>query len=105
MYDVVSVRMKLRSRRMKDLTVFAVPTICEDLTCQPITLCQDSYKHLAGLPLADPSDGSNTPEVDILLGCDYCWSIISGKTKSGDSVLEYIQSLDGYCQGQWDLFH
>ena len=83
--NVVDVRLELRNGRMRDLTVFAVPIICQPLTCQPITLCRDSYKHLKGLPLADSSDGSDTLEVDVLIGCDHYWSFITGKTKRGDN--------------------
>lgn len=84
MCEVVDVRMQLSHGGMRDLTVFVVPIICEALACQPITLCRDSYKHLAGLPLADPSNGLDALEVDILIGCDHYWSFITGKTKRGD---------------------
>ena len=82
---VIEVRLGLRDGLMRDLTMFVVPMICEALTCQPVTLCRDSYKHLAGLPLADPSDGTDTLEVDLLIGCDHYWSFITGKTKRGDN--------------------
>ena len=65
---VIEVRLGLRDGRMRDLTMFVVPMICEALTCQPVTLCRDSYKHLAGPPLADPSDGTDTLDVDLLIG-------------------------------------
>ena len=82
---VIEVRLGLRDGCMRDLTMFVVPIICEALTCQPVTLCRDSYKHLAGLPLADSSDGTDTLEVDLLIGCDHYWSFITGKTKRGDN--------------------
>ena len=84
-FKFVDVRMALRDGRTRDLTVFVVPIICEPLMCQPITLCRDNYKHLAGLPLADASDGSDALEVDVLIGCDYYWSFITGETKCGDN--------------------
>ena len=83
--EVVDICMKLESGRVKDLTRFVVPIICEALAYQPITLCRDSYQHLAGLPLADQSDGTDALEVDILIGCDYYWSFITGETKRGDN--------------------
>ena len=58
-YSIVDVHMRLRKGGMKDLRVFVAPSICEALTGHPITLCQDSYAHIAGLPLADASDGSD----------------------------------------------
>ena len=69
--EIVDICMKLESGRVKDLTTFVVPIRCEALAYQPITLYRDSYKHLAGLPLADLSDGTDALEVDILIGCDY----------------------------------
>lgn len=43
-----------------ELTLFAVPLICEPLTCQPIAFCQDNFKHLSGLTLSDT--GASSPE-------------------------------------------
>ena len=80
--EAVDICMKLESGHVKDLTMFV---ICEALTYQPITLCRDSYKNLAGLPLADLSDGTYALEVDILIGCDYFWNFITGETKCGGS--------------------
>ena len=101
--EVVNVFMQLRSGGSRDLTVFVVPIICEALTCQPITLCRDRYTHIAGLPLADLSDGSDALEVDILIGCDHYWSFITGEIKRGDEGP--TPSLDGYCQGQLGPYH
>lgn len=83
--EVVNVCMVVRGGGTKKLTLFAVPLICEPLTCQPVTFCQENFKHLAGLPLADPSDGHNRLEVDILIGSDQYWSLLTGKTKRGES--------------------
>ena len=52
------------------LTLFAVPLICEPLVCHPVSFCQESFDHLNGLHLADPTDGSSHPDVDILIGSD-----------------------------------
>ena len=95
-YSIVDVCMRLRKGGMKDLRVFVVPSICEALTGHPITLCQESYAHLAGLPLADASDGSDDLEVDVLLGCDYYWSIITGKTKRGKDGPVAVQTVLGW---------
>ena len=67
---------------MKDLTLVPITCICA-LTNQPIRLCPNSYKHLAGLPLVDLSDWSDV--LDILICCDYYCSFITGKSNRGDS--------------------
>lgn len=92
--------MELRSGSMKELTMFVAPIICEALTSQPITLCQEKYKHLAGLPFADQSDGSDALEVDVLIGCDYYWSFVTGETKRGNKGPVGVHTEFGYCRGQ-----
>ena len=55
--------------------------ICEPFTCQPVAFCQVNYQHLAGLALADSSNGQEQVEVDNLIGCDQYWSLITGETR------------------------
>lgn len=81
--DVVNVCMEVRGGQTRQLTLFTVPIICEPLTCQPISFCRDNFKHLSGLPLADPSDGDEQLQVDILIGSDQYWSLLTGNTKRG----------------------
>ena len=68
--DLVRVGAELVGGGMRVLSLYAVPVICEPFNCQPVTLCQTSYPHLAGLPLADPSDGQERLDVSILIGSD-----------------------------------
>ena len=95
-YSIVDVCMRLRKGGMKDLRVFVVPSIFEALTGHPITLCQEGYTHLAGLLFANALDGSDALEVDVLLGCDYYWSIITGKTKRGKNGPIAVQTVLGW---------
>ena len=69
----------------RTLTLFAVPLICEPLACQPVSFCQESFDHLNGLHLADPTDGSSHPDVDILIGSDQYWELVTGETRRGTS--------------------
>ena len=82
---VVKVGLKLRDGETQELTLFAVPMICEPLASQPTAFCQNNYEHLSGLDLADPSDGNSRLEVDILIGSDQYWNIITGETRRGNS--------------------
>ena len=66
--------------------------ICEPFTCQPVAFCQVNYQHLAGLVLADSSNGQEQLEVDILIGCDQYWSLITGETRRGESGPLAIQT-------------
>ena len=59
--------------------------ICEPLAGQPISACIEENRHLASLDLADFSDGTSSLEVDILIGSDYYWSLVTGEVCRGNS--------------------
>lgn len=82
-HKFVKVGLTQRNGESQQLTLFAIPTICEPLASQPIAFCQNSYKHLSGLDLADSSDGQSHLEVNILIGSDHYWDLITGKTHQG----------------------
>lgn len=98
--EIVDICIAVRGGETRQLTLYTVPIICKPLVCQPISLCQASFKHLAGLPLADQSDGKDHLEVDILIGSDLYWSLLTGKTRRGedggpvaiDTVLGWVLS-------------
>ena len=69
-----------KNGQTRQLMLFTVPLICEPLSCQPVTLCQDKFDHLMGLDLADPSDGRSQLEVDVLVGSDQYWELTTGET-------------------------
>ena len=92
---VVNVRMELRGGQMKQFTLFVVPLICEPLTCQSVVFCRDNFLHLSGLTLADPSDGQEQLEVDILIGSDQYWSLITGETRRGENGPVGVQTKLG----------
>ena len=79
--DLVCMGIELMGGGTRLLSLYAVPVICEPFNCQPVTLCQINYPHLAGLPLADPSDGLEQLDVSILIGSDQYWSFITGETR------------------------
>jgi hypothetical protein len=66
--------------------------ICEPLAGQPISGCVEENQHLARLNLADFSDGSSSLEVDILIGSDYYWSLVTGEVCRGNSGPIAIQT-------------
>ena len=68
-----------------ELSLFTVPYICEPLSVQPISLCTRSFKHIMSLELADTSDGKTTMEIDLLIGSDYYWQLITGETRRGEN--------------------
>ena len=86
----------LKDGGVHPLTLFAVPLICEPLTCQPVSLCQESFGHLSHLTLADPSDGSSHLNIDILIGSDQYWELVTGETFRGDSGPVAIRTKLGW---------
>ena len=83
--EFVKVGLTLQDGDSQQLTLLAVSMICEPLASQPIAFCQNNYEHLSGLDLADSSDGHSRLEVDILVGSDQYWDLITGRTRRGAS--------------------
>ena len=76
--------MKTRDGADPELTLLTVPYICEPLSMQPISLYTEIYSHLSCLELGDASDGSEPMEVDLLIGSDYYWQLITGEIRRGE---------------------
>lgn len=81
---IVSVGIRLREGYPNVLlSLYVVPTICEPILSQPITASVESHDHLLKLELADSADGSSYLPVDILVGCDYYWDLVTGSVCRG----------------------
>ena len=80
---IVNVGMCMRGYPSMFLSLYVMPTICEPLVGQPIATCVEQYPHLAGLELADESSGSPNIPVDLLVGSDYYWHLVTGNTRRG----------------------
>lgn len=64
--------------------------ICELLISQPIDVCFKQNPQFTSLELADWADQRSRLEVDILIGSDYYWDIITGavsKTNGGPTAI------------------
>ena len=63
-----------------------VDQICSPLEGQAIRWAQKEYPHLQGLKLADfPSETETESEVDLMLGGDTLWPIMTSKIVHGPS--------------------
>lgn len=78
MSEYVRVGLKLKDGGELILTLFIVPTICAPLTSHSVPDCHEVYPHLRGLELAEDS---SQLRVDILVGSDHYWDLISGQVK------------------------
>ena len=83
--DVVPICLKSRlSDFQTEIKALEVPSICSPLQGQAIRQAKSQYAHLNGLKLADyPPDTVQDLSVDILLGCDVMWKIMTGEIIRG----------------------
>ena len=80
---IVSVSVCLRGYPSMPLTLYVMPTICEPLVGQPISVCVKQYPHLMGLELADSVESGSSMPVDVLIGSDYYWQLVTGSICQG----------------------
>ena len=76
----VRLNFELRNGRTKQLLLYTVPRICEALSTHPIPPSHGQLDHLKDLHLADCSSGSSELEIDILVGSDQYWDLVTGET-------------------------
>ena len=67
------------------VTAYVVPTICSPISNQSIDLHQHQYSHLQSLKLADEITHSSDLHIDLLIGADYYWSLVTGEVVRGHS--------------------
>ncbi len=76
---IVNVGMLLKGYPSLTMPLLVVPRICEPLISQPISLCFKQNPQLAGFEFADWADSDDELEVDILIGADWYWELVTGK--------------------------
>ena len=74
------------------ISVLNFPVICSPL---PASVDILDYPHTRELDLADffEGQGSQHDTIDVLIGSDYYWNIVTGETTRGDSGLVAINSV------------
>ena len=63
--------------------MLSVPSICEPLVCHSLVNCKDAYPHLSELEFADEPKVGQQLDVDILIGSDHYWDLITGQVQRG----------------------
>ena len=76
---IVNVGLLCKGYPSLTMPLFVVPMICEPLIGQPTSLCFEQNPQLAGLELADWADSDDRLEVDVLVGADLYWELVTGK--------------------------
>ena len=76
--EIVNVGMCLRGYPPMSVSLYVVPTVCNPLVSQPIAAIIEKISSLKGLDFADYSDGKFSLRVDVLIGSDYYWELVTG---------------------------
>ncbi len=91
--DVVELGVNAEGDEALRMTALVVPFICNPLTSQPINYAKHSYNHLE---LADSADASDTLDIDMLIGSDCYWDLVTGEVIRGDSGPTAIRTGVGW---------
>ena len=83
--DVVRIGIVTQSGQREELELLTIPHICEPLLAQPVDLSSAVYGHLAPLRLADTYQGDIPIEVDMLIGSDLYWQLVTGEIIRGQA--------------------
>ena len=87
------------------ISALSFDTICSPL---PTEVCLDQHSLLQELDLADyVSDCESCENIDVLIGSDYYWDVVTGVILCGDSKLVVVRSkfgwlVSGPVKNAWD---
>ena len=81
--EVEALGIELKGEPNLLLSAFTVPLICQPLQGQPVNQVVDDNACFSGLRLADYCAEGETLNVDILVGSDYYWTLVTGHTIRG----------------------
>ena len=81
--EVVALGVDLNGEPDLSLSAFTLPLICQPLQGQPVEQAVKNNPYLSGLKLADFYTEGETLGVDILVGSDYNWKVVTGHTING----------------------
>ena len=81
--EVAALGIELKGEPNLLLSAFTVPLICQSLQGQPVNQVVDDNACFSGLRLADYCAEGETLNVDILVGSDYYWTLVTGHTIRG----------------------
>ena len=81
--EVAALGLELKGEPDLLLSAFALPLICQPLQGQPVQQVVKDNSGFSGLRLADYCTEEETLNVDILIGSDYYWNLVTGHTIRG----------------------
>ena len=77
--EVPEVGMNLKNGQSLKMSFLSVPLICNPISNQPVTFVCNNCRRFASLELADPCRGDENLGVDILIGADQYYQLVTGE--------------------------
>ena len=78
------------------LPAVVVPHICDPVRTCSINPASGAYEHLTGLKLADSEINGGDVEIDLLIGSDFYWKMVTGRVVRGDNGPTAIETRLGW---------
>ena len=94
--DVSELGILTKSGIIVKLPVVVVPHICDPLQTQLVSAAKQVYDHLTGLDLANVADSTHNLEIDVLIGSDEYWKLVTGRVIKGSCGPTAIETLLGW---------
>ncbi len=83
--DVVNLGILTKNGGRLEIAALVVPVVCSPLNSQPINDSGKCHNHLLGLELVDSAEFNDELGIDLLIGSDWYWSLVTGKVIKGES--------------------
>ena len=81
--DIVDLRIMTKEGSPLTISTVVVPHICDPVLTQHITLLKNAYEHLTGLDLANSGNDNGESAIDVLVGFDHYWKLVTGRVIRG----------------------
>ena len=94
--DIVELKMLTKDYDSLTISTIVVPHICDPVQMQPISPCKDVYQYLSNLELADSGDSATELQIDILIGSDHYWKLVTGRVVKGPGGPTAIETKIGW---------
>ena len=82
--DVVELGVVTKNGEPLTVSAVVIPHICDPVRMQPISSSKNVYEHLSGLELADSGSITGELEIDILIGSDHYWRLVTGSVTGSE---------------------
>ena len=94
--DIVELGIVTKNGEPLTLSAVVVPHICDPVRMQPISSFKNAYEHLSGLELADLGSVTGELEIDVLIGSDHYWRLVTGRVSRGVSGPTAVETRLGW---------